>query len=64
MMTQIKKKWVHKKGAIWINEQDKEVNVENYINRLVEQGYEKYYDKFESSQRRLQKGRSTLEGKR
>ena len=35
MMTQIKKKWIQKKGLIWINEQDKEINVENYINRLI-----------------------------
>lgn len=46
MWAQIKKKWVHKQGNIWINDQDKQINAQTYINRLVEQGYEKHYERF------------------
>lgn len=38
---------------MWINEQQKEVNVEKYVNNLIEQTYNKHYESLEESQRRL-----------
>ena len=54
MWAQIKKKWVRKKGQIWINQHEKEVNADKYVNNLIEQGYMKYYEKYEHSQQKLQ----------
>lgn len=54
MWQQIKKKWIRKEGNIWINDSQKEVNAEKYVNTLIEQNYGKYYEKYEISQQRLQ----------
>ena len=54
MWAQIKKKWVRKKGQIWINQHEKEVNADKYVNNLIEQGYMKHYEKYEHSQQKLQ----------
>lgn len=43
---QIRKKWVKKEGAVWINEGQKEVNAEKYVDFLIEQTYMKEYERF------------------
>ena len=53
MMAQIKKKWVKKSGQIWINEQQKEVNAQQYVSKIIEQSYMKKYEEFEVSQKKL-----------
>ena len=42
-MSQIKKKWVRRRDNIWINDQQKEVDADKYIAKVLEQTYLKHY---------------------
>lgn len=35
MWAQIKKKWVKKDANVWINDTQKEINAEKYVNNLI-----------------------------
>ena len=63
MWEQIKKKWVKKQGNIWINDQQKEINADKYVNSLIEQTYNKHYEKYEESQKRLSHNETVLRTK-
>lgn len=43
MWEQIKKKWIRKDAVIWINDNQKEINGQKYVNNLIEQNYMKHF---------------------